>query len=260
MKETSIAKIKSVWEKDNTIFYPNKEGQVLEIVDQIASLFSAGSFYYYIINFRDLSFEYVHEGTREVLGIEPEDYSVSRYFDILHEEDLELMHKKEQLVADFLLNQISPEETPLYKVAYLMRLRHVSGLYKTILHQTKVINMSLDGKIQQVLGVHTDITHLNVPIDHKVSLISSKRPSYFSIATDTSLKLVENSFKELFTPREKEILKKISEGKSFIEIADLLYVSPHTINTHKKNILKKSHCRNTAELITKCIREGVILV
>lgn len=41
-------------------------------------------------------------------------------------------------------------------------------------------------------------------------------------------------------------------------MATYFNVSPHTINTHKRNILKKSHCKNTAELVAKCIREGVI--
>jgi len=58
--------------------------------------------------------------------------------------------------------------------------------------------------------------------------------------------------------REIDIIKSISEGKDFKNMATHFNVSPHTINTHKRNILKKSHCKNTAELVAKCIREGVI--
>ncbi len=54
-------------------------------------------------------------------------------------------------------------------------------------------------------------------------------------------------------------LKALEEmkGADFSE-DEILAVSPHTINTHKRNILKKSNCKNTTELITKCIIEGII--
>ena len=165
---------------------------------------------------------------------------------------------KEEAAQKFLLNTIPKDEIPLYKVAYLIRLQHSKGKYKTILHQAKAINVSDAGNILQMIVVHTDISHLNPPFDHKISFISSKRPSYFSIVPDTTLELLKYSLKNILSVREKEIIKKVAEGKSLNEIADQLFVSPHTINTHKKNILRKSHCKNTTELIARCIREGII--
>ncbi len=64
--------------------------------------------------------------------------------------------------------------------------------------------------------------------------------------------------KSLFTPKEKEILKQVTKGKTTKQIALFFNISPHTVSTHKKNILKKTDCKNIAELITKCIREGII--
>jgi len=258
MKEDKIAKILNVWETKNKIVNPVNSSQYIEIVDQIASLFSVGSYYYYIFNFETLSMEFVHSGVHGVLGIDPNKFTLDKLFELMHPQDLAKLHEKENVATEFLLQKIPKEEIPLYKVVYLMRLRDSKGFYKTILHQVKALTITERGKIQQVMGIHTDVTYLNIPFDHKISFISRERPSYYSVNTDTCFNLVENSFKNLFTKREKEIIKKISEGKTFNEIAGNLFVSPHTINTHKKNILKKSHCNNTAELMAKCIREGVI--
>lgn len=258
MSDKHIANILGVWERENTIVKPRKKELALKLVDQIASMFAAGSYYYYILNFENLEMEFVHDGTKEILGIEPGEFSISKLFEVMHPEDLEAMHKKEEEAVNFLFKTITAADIPLYKVVYLLRLKHKNGKYKTILHQSQATNVSLGGKIQQVLGVHTDVTYLNIPFDHKISFISNKRPSYYSIVPDISLEILENSFKTLFTSREKEILKKLSEGKNFNMIAEELSVSPHTVNTHKKNILRKSHCKNTTELIAKCIREGVI--
>lgn len=54
---------------------------------------------------------------------------------------------------------------------------------------------------------------------------------------------------EHLTPREIEIIKYISEGMTNHEIADRLFLSIATVDTHRKNILAKLHLRNTASLI-----------
>ncbi|MDN5205333.1 response regulator transcription factor [Fulvivirgaceae bacterium BMA10] len=58
--------------------------------------------------------------------------------------------------------------------------------------------------------------------------------------------------------RETEILKLIAEGNSTIKIADKLNLSHHTINTHRKNILKKLNAKSPAELVIYAINTGII--
>lgn len=258
MKETGIERVMNVWEKENKILYPNTKEQLIEIIDQVASLFSIGQVYYYIFNFETYKFDLVSEGVRTVLGIEPESFTLDYFFSILNPEDIDKMHEKEAVVLDFFSNKLTKEEMPLYKASYLMRLRHSDGNYKTILHQSRTINISHEGKIQQVLGIHTDISYLNIPFDHNISFIGNNRQSYYTIDTTAPYEFVENKFKEQFTKREIEILTKIAKGNSSTEIADLLNISPHTINTHKKNILRKAGCKSSPELIAKCIRVGII--
>lgn len=51
------------------------------------------------------------------------------------------------------------------------------------------------------------------------------------------------------TPRELEIIKYIGEGMTNQEIAAKLFLSPATVDTHRKNILAKLELKNTASLI-----------
>lgn len=55
-------------------------------------------------------------------------------------------------------------------------------------------------------------------------------------------------FSEL-TPREKEIIALLANGKSSAEIADILFISLHTVSTHRRNIIRKIECRTFAELL-----------
>lgn len=59
------------------------------------------------------------------------------------------------------------------------------------------------------------------------------------------------------SPREFEVLKLITKGHRTVDIADQLFVSVHTINSHRKNILKKLNLKSPAELILYAVESGL---
>lgn len=75
---------------------------------------------------------------------------------------------------------------------------------------------------------------------------------------------VANALKEkkidtpIITRREKEVLLLIAEGLTNAEIAEKLYISLPTVNTHRKSLLEKFDAKNTATLINKAIRMGIV--
>jgi DNA-binding NarL/FixJ family response regulator len=58
--------------------------------------------------------------------------------------------------------------------------------------------------------------------------------------------------------REREIFQLIAEGHTNKDIADLLHVSPATVETHRAHIFQKLDVHNTAELVLYAVRKGVI--
>jgi two-component system, NarL family, response regulator NreC len=68
---------------------------------------------------------------------------------------------------------------------------------------------------------------------------------------------VEDSY-ELLTPREREILQLLAEGKTNKDIAAMLFLSLYTVETHRSNILEKLNLHTTPELILYAVRKGVI--
>lgn len=59
------------------------------------------------------------------------------------------------------------------------------------------------------------------------------------------------------TPRERDVLQQIAEGKSTKEIASLLCVSESTIESHRQHIMKKLDIHTIAELTKYAIRHGL---
>lgn len=58
--------------------------------------------------------------------------------------------------------------------------------------------------------------------------------------------------------REIEIIVQISEGLTSNEIAERLFISPHTVKTHRKNIFRKLKVTGTDELVQFAMNEGII--
>jgi DNA-binding CsgD family transcriptional regulator len=61
-----------------------------------------------------------------------------------------------------------------------------------------------------------------------------------------------------FSEQEKKVLRLLSEGKQSKEIAGLLFISPHTVDTHRRNLLNKTNCTDTTGLITYSKIVGLI--
>lgn len=67
------------------------------------------------------------------------------------------------------------------------------------------------------------------------------------------------SFKpDPLTPREREVLKLITEGKSGKEIGDLLFISVRTVEHHRANLMAKLNLKKTADLVKYALQKGYV--
>ncbi|HEV2102947.1 MAG TPA: response regulator transcription factor [Candidatus Acidoferrum sp.] len=82
----------------------------------------------------------------------------------------------------------------------------------------------------------------------------SSRVSEAAVASDDSAK----SSRSRLTPREREILQLLAEGKSNKDVANLLNISVNTAEAHRANIMLKLGFHSLAELIMYAIRNNII--
>ncbi|MES2418136.1 MAG: response regulator transcription factor [Bacteroidota bacterium] len=80
---------------------------------------------------------------------------------------------------------------------------------------------------------------------------------YYSFEVLNSLRKPEPN-QLLITRREKEVLLLIAEGLTNAQIAEKLFISIPTVNTHRKSLLEKFGVKNTAMLIGKATKLGLI--
>ena len=71
-------------------------------------------------------------------------------------------------------------------------------------------------------------------------------------------RVFDNTMDIQISDREKDIIRLISDGLSTQEIGEKLFLSTHTINTHRKNILSKLNVKNSAGVIRYGIQTGIV--
>lgn len=217
---------------------------------RILTFFQAGNSYCYIFNLNKGAFEYVSGELREVLGYDPDTLTVPDLMEKIHPDDRSYFISFEQQALNFMEN-IPTDKIGSYKVQYDFRIRNAYGNYRQILHQCIVIDYKDSRNLLRSFCIHSDISHIKQGGAPSLSFLGMNgEPSYYNVEPG---KDVNAPSKELFTQREREILRSIVEGCSSKQIASDMFLSIHTVHTHRKNLMRKSKCRSLADLVNKAV-------
>lgn len=255
MAKVRLTEIKKIWHQLSKNPTPDHVNLEMEIHRRLIDIFHPGDFYYYILHIPSAQMEYVSDRMTSVLGYMQNEFSVDLMFRSMHPDDLIYFCEFEKKVQDF-FSRLPAEKTMKYKVNYDFRVRNKMGDYVRLLHQATTVQTNEEGGVIRVLGVHTDISNLKRENGSSLSFIGLEgEPSYKNILTSHRTYKADYNIPEL-TKRESEVLSSILEGKTSNEIAEYLFISKLTVDTHRRNILAKTNSRNMNELALKCLREN----
>lgn len=224
----------------------------IKLYKKLLNIFQIGHYYYFTFIPPAGRIGYVSDSITSILGYAPEEFTIELMVENIHPDDLPYFTDFEATVVDFKM-KLPPDKIMKYKSRYNYRLRKKNGDYLHILQQSVTIQTDEEGAALRNLVIHTDISHLKT--DHKkaLSFIGLEgEPSYINYEP---LKRFIPS-KSIFTEREKEILSLLSQNYNTEEIAELLFISPQTVSTHRKNIHAKAGTTNVLELVIKSIKKG----
>ncbi len=122
--------------------------------------------------------------------------------------------------------------------------------------------------LQQTMCIETDDNGYPVLLlsyIHDITYFKKERTANFIITISDEVKWWNFNFNintlepvKPLSRQEKKILGYLANGKSTKEIARELFISPFTIDTHRKNLLNKTNCINTTGMITYAKLVGLL--
>ncbi|MGB3174677.1 MAG: LuxR C-terminal-related transcriptional regulator [Saprospiraceae bacterium] len=224
----------------------------LDLYKKLWNIFLVGDSFWFILNHKTLVCDHVSEEVSAITGYEPFEFDLKFLMDNIHPEDqtwlLTIAVKTKEIYF-----KVPVDKLTKYKLRYDLRYKKKNGDYSRLMYQGVVLEHDDKGKLLRTLGVFTDITYLKNEGRPVLSLIGMEgEPSYL----DFGSKNIFIESKEELTQREKQILHLLIEGKLSKEIGGILHISKQTVDTHRKNMLRKHKVNNTGELIGKAIKSG----
>jgi DNA-binding CsgD family transcriptional regulator len=225
----------------------------LEIQKKLLTIFQVGDYYYYIFNLKKTCFDFVSEEVKDVLGYDRDVVTVDLLLGSIHPEDAPWFLNFENKVVEF-FSTLRLEQIPKYKVRYDYRIKKANGEYIRILQQVVTIQYDENsGGLLRTFGVHTDITHLKTEGKPVFSLIGLEgEPSYINLSVDN----VFEASPVVISDRERQILQLLIAGMTSRSIANYFSLSEDTIKQHRKNIIRKTGSKSTADLVAQAVRKG----
>lgn len=108
---------------------------------------------------------------------------------------------------------------------------------------TKMLQNGATGYVLKNASAEEIINAIKTVVNKKIYFSEEVQQSLFEGALADPLDLPK------LTRREQEVLRCIAEGKTTLEIGEQLFISPHTVETHRKNLMQKFNVSNAAALI-----------
>jgi len=192
---------------------------------------------------------YVSPQVTPVAGYSPEEYSYRHQVEIIHPEDQPIIIEAVKKGYATLYNVFHEPLELVLSFAY--RLKHKDGHYLRVLRQTSPIAYNREGVLAYYMSIITDISGVSNDTQVFLQCTGSRKP----IPDFNTEKFYRNV---LLTKREMDILVLLREGLNSHDIAGKLFLSRHTVDTHRRNILKKLEVATSFQAVLKAQETGII--
>ncbi len=207
------------------------------------------STFFCVTNTQDLKFEYISKNLCSCLGIDPSLLKTQgmRYFwSRIHPEDIEVWLTAMNQLMEFTLSEI--KETDRDKTNYTWNYRFKDGndTYVNIVQNTTPLAFDLEKKPIIGLAHYTVLdSKIKMEITASAKLLNDNNEYETIYFNNFSQKLLQGGISN----RERDVIRLLVLNHSSKEISEKLNISPHTVDTHRRNILKKLKISSTGELV-----------
>jgi hypothetical protein len=208
---------------------------------QLEAMTEANNQFFHVANLIQAKISWSSKRSKKMIGIEPEELDAYHFMEATHPDDLEKHTQGRSKMFD-LANDLFRAKKGSALLSINIRIRNWLGEYPDLLFQLYFMYSEPFNTVF-LFQVHTDIDFFK----------KRKYGYHYYVGTDFSkFRYPDDKLLNLGNPlsdHEFEIVKLIESGLSSEAIAIKMFLSVHTINTHRRNILHKTGKPSMSDLI-----------
>jgi hypothetical protein len=221
------------------------------IMVKLEELTEVNEQYFQVFDMGQMKFLFTSKGIFRMIGVTAEEINPGHYTQLIHPDDEERLGQARSRVYK-MEKEIFQAQKGSALTSYNLRVRNVAGNYNNLLVQDYMFYSPIPHKAVLLMQVITNIDWYKMKKDrfhhyagNDLSLFKFPDQKLLEIGPDLSY-------------REFEIIRLIESGLSSKEIADKLFLSIHTVNTHRSNILEKTGKSQISDLIYEFKEKGLV--
>jgi hypothetical protein len=203
--------------------------------------------FFFLADMMRLTILFTSKGSFRMMGIKSEELDPGHFFETIHQDDL----KRYSLGRTSVIS-LYVAKKGIAILSSNARVRNPQGEFSDLLFQIYLFYSTIPCNSVFLLRVHTDIT-----------LFKKRKQDYHRyIGSDLSnFRYPDEELLKIgvpFTDREIEIIKLIHSGMKSEQIGEKIFLSVHTVNTHRRNIMAKTDKATISDLIYDLMNQGIL--
>ena len=208
----------------------------------------------FLLDYSSQTYPVMGHNTRQIMGHSRGAFIEGGLdFMLHHYKDFEILNKNIFPDQVAFMKDHKPKNLSQFRFSKSYRFKDIHGKYNTILQRNSMICGENEALPLAIFGFAWDITHLTEKgkVIHQIEKYDEDSGNYILLLSKEYYPDIDQN--KLLSNREIEILKWSVEGLGSKQIAEKLYITFNTVNTHRRNMLRKTNCTNSLELLRYAI-------
>lgn len=205
---------------------------------------------------------YVSSNAKDIEGYEADELtrlSATEYMEMMHPNDSDMVVNR--VFVDGMSFTADHPEIPFdkFKVSFNYRLKQKDGTYKMLMQQFSYMMVDKDNNPLMLMGTVSDISDFYNKNEIFCRIIKQNHKGKWEKVFERFYKTEDDVHQDIpLSPKEIELIRFIEKGLTSKEIAHLTNRSIETVNSQRKNILKKIRCKSMTEAVVMAKNKGWI--
>jgi DNA-binding CsgD family transcriptional regulator len=213
-----------------------------------------------IFNLQKGYYEFISSNMKSILGYDSKEFEGEKgmniIFEVVLKEHQEIFLNISTEIISYIFEQSATTNAKDFRFTACMKLNAKNGLSQWYLMDTNILQVNASGQPVRTIFTITNVDALKKDDAIYYDILKRNAEGIYKPVLQKSIS--QSGPIQSLTEREYEILSFISKGQTSKQIADELFLSLFTVQTHRKNIKRKLNSKSNGEMINYALARGIV--